>query len=265
VWLPPAACRRIAHIEVCPRRNDFFLPVAVLSKVSEVSSWPPSSRPSSRRVAFLRATPSSLSAKLFRSLLRQLFSKRWVVYCKPPFGGPDQVLRYLGAYTIGLPSPTIGWFPGRGQGHLPLARLRSQEQERLMTLPVDEFLRRFLLHVLPLRFVRIRHFGFLSVADAARSCHSANRSWRRPLPQLQPPQSSVASAPVPSWTCPLCGGPMIVLDRLSAVQLRLRSPPPRLPNMMTARTPVPTSRLVLQPSLGVCLSRSLADRSGQIR
>ena len=98
-----------------------------------------------------------------------------------------------------------------------------KNKKRLMTLPVDEFLRRFLLHVLPKAFVRIRNFGFL-----------ANRRRSRLLPlcfqllasTLPPPEEGPQGArSVAVWTCPQCGGPMVVIERLTAAQLRLRSPP----------------------------------------
>ena len=95
-----------------------------------------------------------------------------------------------------------------------------------MTLPVEEFLRRFLLHLLPPGFVRIRNFGFL-----------ANRRRAAFLPLCSQllnaaPESALVSAPATSdssgfafWTCPLCGGPMRVIERLTAPQIQLRSPP----------------------------------------
>ena len=96
-----------------------------------------------------------------------------------------------------------------------------------MTLPVEEFLRRFLLHVLPPGFVRIRHFGILS---------TRNRSTLLPLcRQLieadPPPKGCPDARREPAvkqegvWQCPQCGGPMLLLERLTAAQLRLRSPP----------------------------------------
>jgi hypothetical protein len=106
-------------------------------------------------------------------------------------------------------------------------------QQRLMTLSVDEFLRRFLLHVLPPGFVRIRHFGFLAHRRRARLlplCFQLLQS-ATDSPQAQPPtpgDSEVLSAtppPTSPWTCPQCGGPMIILERLSAAQIALRSPP----------------------------------------
>jgi hypothetical protein len=215
---------------VCPRRNDFFLPVAVLSKVFRGKFMAAIKQAFvAGELHFYGQLQALSQPKLFRSLLRQLFSKRWVVYCKPPFGGPDQVLRYLGAYThrvaisnhrlVSLVEDKVT-FRWRDSAH--------KNKKRLMTLPVDEFLRRFLLHVLPLRFVRIRHFGFLSGRRRGTLLPLCKSLLATATPTATPPQSSVASAPVPSWTCPLCGGPMIVLDRLSAVQLRLRSPPTKV-------------------------------------
>ena len=97
-----------------------------------------------------------------------------------------------------------------------------KNKQRLMTLPVEEFLRRFLLHLLPRGFVRIRHFGFL-----------ANRRRAALLPlcfgllatATEPSATPSAHAPV-LWTCPSCGGPMVVVERLTAAQIRMRAPPP---------------------------------------
>jgi hypothetical protein len=97
---------------------------------------------------------------------------------------------------------------------------------------VEEFLRRFLLHTLPPGFVRIRHFGFLAHRRRAQLlplCFQLLQSATG-SPQAQPPtpeDSDVPSAPSPPspWTCPQCGGPMIILQRLTAAQRVLRSPP----------------------------------------
>ena len=212
---------------VRPRRNDFFLPVAVLSAVFRAKFVAAIERAfRAGELHFYGQLQALAQPKVFRSLLRQLFSKRWVVYCKPPFGGPDQVLRYLGAYThrvaisnhrlVSLIDDKVT-FRWRDSAH--------KNKKRLMTLPVVEFLRRFLLHVLPLRFVRIRHFGFLSGRRRGTLLPLCKSLLATATPTAPPPQPSVASAPVSSWTCPLCAGPMILIERLSAVQLRLRSPP----------------------------------------
>ena len=215
---------------VRPRRNDFFLPVAVLSKVFRGKFMAAIKQAFlSGELHFYGQLQALSQPKLFRALLRQLFSKRWVVYCKPPFGGPDQVLRYLGAYThrvaisnhrlVSLVEDKVT-FRWRDSAH--------KNKKRLMTLPMIEFLRRFLLHALPLRFVRIRHFGFLSGRRRGTLLPLCKSLLATATFTATPPHSSVTSAPVPSWTCPLCAGPMILLERLTAVQLRLRSPPSKV-------------------------------------
>jgi hypothetical protein len=147
-----------------------------------------------------------------------------VVYSKPPFGGPEYVLQYLGRYThrvaisnhrlVSLADGQIT-FRWRDSAH--------HNEQKLMTVSLDEFLRRFLLHLLPKGFVRIRHFGFL--ANRRRStllplCFAALGS----IPPTQPE----ASADHPSrdrQLCPYCGAPMVIVERLTAAQIQLRSPP----------------------------------------
>jgi hypothetical protein len=163
--------------------------------------------------------------KFFAAWLRPLFRKKWVVYSKPPFGGPEYVLQYLGRYThrvaisnhrlVSLAHGQIT-FRWRDSAH-------NNEQKR-MTLSLDEFLRRFLLHLLPKGFVRIRHFGFL--ANRRRStllplCFAALGT----VPSQIEPETSPAQKSDPLWRCPKCGGPMAVIERLTAAQIQLRSPP----------------------------------------
>jgi len=171
------------------------------------------------------------SPKAFSAFLRPLFRREWVVYCKPPFGGPEYVLHYLGAYThrvaisnhrlVSLTGDQVT-FRWRDSAHA--------NQPRLMTLSVEEFLRRFLLHILPPGFVRIRHFGFLAHRRRARLLPLCFRLLQS-VPgsaQAQPSlseDSQVPSTPTSPCACPQCGGPMIILLRLTAAQLVLRSPP----------------------------------------
>jgi Putative transposase len=100
--------------------------------------------------------------KQFRQLLRRLHRQNWVVYAKPAFGGPRQVLRYLGRYThrVAISNHRLLSFDGE-QVTFRWKDYAHGSQTRQMTLTATEFLRRFFLHVLPKGFVRIRHFGFL--------------------------------------------------------------------------------------------------------
>jgi hypothetical protein len=170
--------------------------------------------------------------KVFSSFLRQCFRKDWVVYSKRPFGGPEHALRYLGRYThrVGISNHRLVSFADnkvtfrwRDSAH--------KNKKRLMTLHVEEFLRRFLLHVLPKGFVRIRHFGFLSTRNRARLlplCFQLLGAASEPPAQPTTP-GQVDHEHETVWLCPKCGGPMRIVERLSAAQLRLRSPPEPVP------------------------------------
>ncbi len=164
--------------------------------------------------------------KTFSSWLRPLFRHDWVVYAKRPFGGPEHALRYLGCYThrvaisnhrlVALADEKVT-FRWRDSAH--------NNKKRLMTLPLEEFLRRFLLHLLPRGFVRIRHFGFLANRRRAALlplCFQLLGS--APEPQAEQ-NASAANGSTALWICPQCGGPMMVVERFTAAQIQLRSPP----------------------------------------
>jgi len=215
------------HSRWISSRHSFFLPIRVLSRVFRgkfVAGLKTAFRQGT--LQFLGNLTSLREPRTFASWLRLLFRHDWVVYSKPPFGGPEHALRYLGAYThrvaisnhrlVALTEGNVT-FRWRDSAH--------RNKKRLMTLPVEEFLRRFLLHLLPRGFVRIRSFGFL-----------ANRQRTRLLPLcfrlLQDAAEISASTALPTadhphslWNCPVCGGTMHVIERLSAAQLLLRSPP----------------------------------------
>jgi hypothetical protein len=98
-------------------------------------------------------------------------------------------------------------------------------EHKLMTLSLDEFLRRFLLHMLPKGFVRIRHFGFLANRRRTALLPLCYRLLHAEQPSQSELEASPAKQPNPLWRCPKCGGPMVVLERLTAAQIQLRSPP----------------------------------------
>jgi len=164
--------------------------------------------------------------EIFAAWLRPLHRQDWVVYLKRPFGGPAYVVHYLGRYThrVAISNHRLVSFKD-GQVTFRWRDSAHHNEQKLMTLSVDEFLRRFLLHILPKGFVRIRNFGFL-----------ANRRRSTLLPlcfQLlgttpQPPaeeHSSSTEDAAELYRCPHCGGPMQVIERLTAAEILLRSPP----------------------------------------
>jgi len=94
-----------------------------------------------------------------------------------------------------------------------------------MTLSFDEFLHRFLLHLLPKGFVRIRHFGFLANRRRATFLPLCFQALNAAPPSQIEPEASPAQEPCPLWLCPKCGGRMVVIERLTAAQIQLRCPP----------------------------------------
>ena len=208
-------------------RRSFFLPIGVLSRVFR-GKFVAGLRDAFQRgeLQFHGSLLPLAQPRAFAAWLRLLFRHDWVVYSNRPVGGPEHVLRYLSAYThrvaisnsrlIALSKNNVT-FRWRDSAH--------GNKKKLMTLAVDEFLRRFLLHLLPPGFVRIRNFGFLA---------NRNRATFLPLcfqllgasEKLSAPAASPAAEDAHSlWTCPVCGGTMHVIERLSAAQLLLRSPP----------------------------------------
>src|SRR6202030_3140910 len=159
--------------------------------------------------------------KTFAAWLRPLFRKDWVVYSKRPFGGPEYVLQYLGRYThrVAISNHRLVSFVD-GQVTFHWRDSAHNNEQRLMTLSVDEFLRRFLLHVLPQGFVRIRHFGFLANRCRATSlplCFQLLPSKSGPQTEQEP---SIANGPHDLWRCPKCRGPMVVIERLTPAEMQ---------------------------------------------
>lgn len=155
-----------------------------------------------------------------RSFLRSLFRQDWVLYAKPPFGGPQHVLHYLARYThrVAISNHRLVAFAD-GKVTFRWKDYAHGGQRRLMTLTAEEFLRRFLQHVLPRRFVRIGFFGFL-----APRRRGALLPLSQQLLQDNPASGSRSSAapqacPPATWSCPLCGGPMMRIERLTAQQI----------------------------------------------
>jgi predicted RNA-binding Zn-ribbon protein involved in translation (DUF1610 family) len=206
-------------------RYRFFLPVKVLGKVF--------------RGKFLEILRSAFAAgelrfagrmrclsapRAFGALLRQSCRSKWVVYAKRPFGGPEHVLEYLGNYThriaisnhrlVGLEDGAVS-FRWRDSAH--------KNKKRVMTLRVEEFLRRFFLHVLPRGFVRIRHFGLFT--NRLRKASLALCRTLLAEAAAAPIVIAAASASATFWTCPDCGGVMVVIERLTPAQTYVRPPP----------------------------------------
>ena len=197
------------HTRWIRSRPRFFLPIYVLRRVFRGKFVAGLKSAFQRGQLHLSGNLASLTQpKIFASWLRPLFRKDWIVYSKPPFGGPEYVLHYLGRYThrVAISNHRLVSF----QDGQVTVRWRDSahhnNEQKLMTLSLDEFLRRFLLHLLPKSFVRIRHFGFLASRRRAQLvplCFAALDSHqRKPKQQHPPPRTSAPTGSVPSAAAP---------------------------------------------------------------
>jgi hypothetical protein len=197
--------------------NHFFLPVRVLSRVFRgkfVAGLQRAFR--QKKLVFLGACQSLAQDKPFAAFLRTLFREDWVVYAKRPFGGPEHVLQYLARYTHRVAisnhriidvNDTHVAFRWKDYAH--------HSKRRTMSLTHEEFLRRFVQHVLPKGFPRIRYFGFLANRRRAESLLQC-RALLAPVPRVS--QTDCAGDP-DLWRCPDCQGPMRVIERLTPTQI----------------------------------------------
>ena len=214
------------HASWISTRRTFFLPVMTLGRVFR-GKFIAGLRAAFRedKLEFHGHLASLAEPRSFASWLRVLFLHDWVVYSKPPFAGPEHALRYLGAYThrVGISNSRLVAL-SQGQVSFRWRDSAHGNKKRVMSLPVDEFLRRFLLHLLPPGFVRIRNFGFLANRQRAKLlplCFKLLKS--SPAMPTHAPQQTDRSQILPK--CPHCGATMQVIERLTAAQLLVRPPP----------------------------------------
>jgi Putative transposase/Transposase zinc-binding domain len=209
-------------------RYPFFLPVTVLSRVFRgkfVAGLKDAFRRG--RLVFPGELQPLANDQTFCAFLRPLFRQDWVVYAKPPFGGPEHVLHYLARYTHRvaisnhrLVNVTDGGVTFRWKDYA------HGSQARTMTISPDEFLRRLCLHVLPRGFVRIRFYGFLAARRRARDLPLCRRVLIARALRTQVTRVDETGQHA-SWPCPRCGGVMRLIERLTADEAYWRSLPAR--------------------------------------
>jgi hypothetical protein len=185
-------------------RASFLFPVKALSVVFRAQYLQGLQRAFDQgRLTFAAGTTPLASVEGFAAFLTPLRATRWVVYAKRPFAGPEQVLRYLGRYThrIALSNARlISLTDGLVRFHWK--DYADRGRQKVMALAVDEFLRRFLLHVLPRGFVRIRHFGLLANPQRHRTIARARQLLGTPTSVPCPDKGPSADAD--ATRCPFC-------------------------------------------------------------
>jgi hypothetical protein len=203
-------------------RPGFLLPVRVLSRLF-------------RRLFLARLADAHVAGRLvffgeieglgrrkaFTAHLAPLQKKKWFVYAKPPFAGPEAVLVYLARYThrVAIANSRLVSLNERGVSfRYKDYRRNGQARFRTMTLEPNEFIRRFLLHVLPKGFHRIRHYGLLASATCKANIARARELIATPPPSIDPSTEQDApgmtAGPRADYRppCPCCGGRMIIVE-----------------------------------------------------
>jgi hypothetical protein len=200
-------------------RPGFFLPVRVLSRLfRRLFLEKLAAAHLAGRLHFFGNHAHLDDAQAFAAYLAPLRRAEWVVYGKRPFGGPQAVLAYLSRYThrvaiansrliaFDRDGVTFKWKDYRAQG---------RERQKVMTLATDEFIRRFLIHVLPHGFHRIRHYGLFANASRAENIARVRELLNVPVPQNQATDADApedTEPPTLSHPCPCCGGRMIIIE-----------------------------------------------------
>lgn len=179
-----------------PGRQGFLLPLGVLSKLFRCRFLAGLQRAREHGDLDFAGSTAALADPMRWAALRDaLYRQRWNTYAKPPFGGPEQVLRYLGSYThrVAISNHRLVSLHD-GQVIFTYKDYRDGSRRKTMALDAVEFLRRFLLHVLPPRFVRIRHYGLWAARNVTTKLVTARR-----LLVGEPPTPAVPGEPRPWW------------------------------------------------------------------
>jgi Putative transposase/Transposase zinc-binding domain len=213
-----------------PCRPGFFLPVRVLSRLF--------------RRRFLEALAAAhgrgqlqcfgefaplTDAAAFAQWLAPLRKIEWVVYAKRPFAGPEAVLAYLSRYThrVAISNSRLVSLDERGVTfRWKDYRAEGRTRHKTMTLTAEEFMRRFLLHVLPAGFHRLRHYGLLANPTRKKNIEVARALLHVPAPPVpaDPATIPASSAPRPTFVCRHCDAPMLIIETFARAQ-HIRAPP----------------------------------------
>lgn len=199
-----------------PARSGYFLPVDVIGSLFRGKFL--AGLKQAYRTGQLRLTGSVgqlACPEAFRQLLGRLYRQKWVVYAKLPFGGAEQVYRYLGRYThrVAISNSRIVSFHN-GRVCFRYKDYADGNRIQQMTLSAEEFIRRFLLHVLPTGFVRIRHYGLLASRNVSTRLERCRQLLGMPTPTMPATEQKTWTDRLRDWVgehvmqCPRCGNPL---------------------------------------------------------
>jgi hypothetical protein len=216
-----------------PCKPGFFLPVRVLSRLFRRRFIEELTQAYGRgQLQFFGEYADLSDAAVFAQWLAPLRQCEWVVYAKRPFAGPEAVLAYLSRYThrVAISNSRLVAFDDRGVTfRWKDYRAQGSTRYKTMTLSTEEFMRRFLLHVLPSGFHRIRHYGLLANSGRKNHIATARELLQQPAPEVhaEPEKTNTSNGAVqPTFICRHCGAPMIIIETFTRAQ-NIRAPPLR--------------------------------------
>jgi hypothetical protein len=194
-------------------RPGFFLPVRVLSRLfRRLFLKALLAAHAAGRLNFFGDDITLANAQSFAAFLTPLRKAEWVVYSKRPFGGPEAVLAYLSRYThrVAIANSRLIAFDERAVTfRWKDYRIKGRDRYKRMTLATDDFIRRFLIHMLPKGFHRIRHYGLFAKGSCADNIARARELLAVAKPEGEPADAAADPA---KPTCPCCGGRMIIIE-----------------------------------------------------
>jgi Putative transposase/Transposase zinc-binding domain len=219
-------------------RPDFFLSVRVLSRLfRRLFLEKLVAAHQAGALEFFNGQAALLDPQKFAAFLAPLRKIEWVVYSKRPFGGPEEVLRYLARYThrVAISNRRLIAYDDKAVTfRWKDYRLEGADRYKVMTLATHEFIRRFLIHVLPAGFHRIRYYGFLASSKRTENVARARQLLAPPLipvETIKAMRTNAAEPDKPERPCPCCGGRMIIIEtfeRGATPHYRPSSPTPEI-------------------------------------
>jgi len=217
-------------------RPDFLLYVGVLSRLfRRLVLEKLIAAHSAGELQFFSRHAALADTRAFAAYLAPLRNSKWVVYCKRPFAGPEQVLRYLARYThrVAISNRRLLSLDDKGVTFKwKDYRLEGRERYQVMTLTTHEFIRRFLMHVLPAGFHRIRYYGLLASGKRADNVARARELLTLPIipvDAIKAANSNADQPQTPEHRCPCCGGRMIIIERFERGATPRSHPSPPTP------------------------------------
>jgi hypothetical protein len=211
-------------------KPNFFLPVLVLSRLfRRLMLEKLAAAHAANRLAFFGALAPLADPVAFAQLLQSLRKKRWFVYAKEPFAGPQQVLAYLSRYThrVAISNSRLLKTDGRTVTfRVKDYRVDGHARHTTMRLDVAEFIRRFLLHVLPKGFHRIRHYGLLATSTRAENVERARELLGALDPSSEACNDTGADDGADLPPCPCCGARLRIIERFQRGETPTHAPSP---------------------------------------